>query len=98
MVYDLIVKPDAENDLKEALNWYQRQNTNLSEKLLFNIDKGLEKIQRNPEHFQRKYKEIRIIFIKVFPYGIFYTIEENTIFVHAILHTKQNPAILDKRV
>lgn len=98
MGYNLIVKPQAEIDLDEALEWYHDQNENLSLKFISAIEKALEKIQSNPENYQKRYNEIRIIFTKTFPYGIYYTIEENTIFVHAILHHKQNPNSAEQRL
>ena len=98
MEYNLIVKPKAENDIKKAIDWYKEQNENLPKKLLDKIDESLEKIQQNPEHYQKRYNEIRIVFTKKFSYGIYYTVEENTIYVHAILHTKQNPKTAEKRV
>lgn len=98
MDYNLIIKPKAEEDIGETMEWYKEQNENLPEKFLIKIDESLEKIGSNPEHYQKRYGEIRIVFIKKFPYGIYYTAEENTIYIHAVLHTKQNPIIAEKRM
>lgn len=98
MEYSLIVKPKAQQDIKKAIEWYKEQSENLPKKLLNKIDESLEKIEKTPEHYQKRYNEIRIVFTKKFPYGIYYTLEENTIFVHAVLHTKQNPKTAEKRV
>ncbi|MFP3592449.1 type II toxin-antitoxin system RelE/ParE family toxin [Chryseobacterium sp. SIMBA_038] len=97
MNYKLIIKPEAENDLDEAIEWYKEQNENLPEQLLNEVETGLNKIQKYPEHYQKRYKEIRITFTKKFPYGIYYTLENEIIFVHAILHNKQNPKSVSKR-
>lgn len=97
MNYKLIIKPEAENDLDEAIEWYKEQNENLPSQLLNEVETGLNKIQKYPEHYQKRYKEIRITFTKKFPYGIYYTLENEIIFVHAILHNKQNPKSVSKR-
>jgi toxin ParE1/3/4 len=97
MVYKLIIKPEAENDLYQAIEWYKEQNENLPVQLLNEIEEAFIKIQNHPEHYQKRHKEIRIIFTKKFPYGIYYTLEKYTIFVQAILHNKQNPKSVDKR-
>ncbi|HET8809622.1 MAG TPA: type II toxin-antitoxin system RelE/ParE family toxin [Flavobacteriaceae bacterium] len=55
------------------------------------LDESFERIQNNPEQFQKRYHELRIVFTQKFPYGIYYTFEKNTVYVHAVLHTKQNP-------
>lgn len=98
MGYNLIIKPKAEKDLYNALEWYKDQNDNLPLKFMTIINNSLERIQKNPEHYQKRYFEIRILFTKKFPYGVYYTVEENSIYVHAILHTKQNPKTAQKRI
>lgn len=97
MNYKLVIKSEAENDLDEAIKWYKEQSENLSLQLLNEIEETIYKIQKYPEHYQKRYKEIRIIFTRKFPYGIYYTLEEETIFIHAILHNKQNPKSISKR-
>ncbi|MCW3162629.1 type II toxin-antitoxin system RelE/ParE family toxin [Chryseobacterium oryctis] len=98
MEYNLIVKPKAQQDIRKSIEWYREQSGSLSEKFLEKIDESLEKISKNPEHYQKRYNEIRIAFTKKFPYGIYYTVEEKTIYIHAILHTKQNPQTAEKRI
>lgn len=98
MDYNIIIKPIAEEDIKVALDWYNEINKSLSKKLLEKIAISLEKIKENPEHYQKRYQEIRIVFTKKFPYGIYYTLENSTIYIHAILHTKQNPEIANERL
>ena len=91
MDYNLVLKTLAEQDLTQATEWYETQLENFLEDFIDDIDFGLESIKENPEHFQKRYGEIRVVFTRKFPYGIYYTIEESVIFIHAILHTKQNP-------
>jgi len=93
-VYNLIVKPEAEAELTEALEWYSnRHKTGLEVELYNEISKVLEYIALYPEHFQKKYRNIRIRFTEKFKYGIHYIVEENTIFVLAILHTSRKPRV-----
>lgn len=98
MEFNLIVKPEAQDDIKDSLDWYIEQGENLPAKFLERLDESLTKIQKNPKHYQKRYGEVRIVFLKKFPYGIYYTIEENNIFVHAVFHNKQNPKTAKSRV
>lgn len=98
MDYNVIIKPDAEKDINHAVEWYHDQNKNLVLPLLNEIENGIHKITDNPKHFQKRYHEIRIIFTEKFPYGIYYTLEESNIYVHAVLHNKQNPKNFSKRL
>lgn len=97
MVFKLIIKSKANTDLKIALDWYKLQNDELPKKLFIRMNETLNKIQENPFHFQKKYKEVRIAFTVKFPYGVYFSVENQTIIIHAILHNKQNPKIAIER-
>lgn len=98
MVYSVIIKTLAEEDITEIVKWYIEKSEQLTKELLENIDHCLNALKMNPKHFQKKYGEMRVIYTQKFPYGIFYTIKENTVFVHAILHNKQNPQSAIERI
>jgi hypothetical protein len=91
MAYKLIVKPEADFEMFEAINWYVDKDMNLGLRFASELKSTLHYIKLQPENFQKKYRNIRICFTKTFPYGIHYIIEENTIYVLAILHTSRNP-------
>lgn len=98
MEFQLIIKPEAEKDIQRSIKYYAKENQKLSKDFLAKLDDSLLAIQQNPQHYQKRYLEIRIVFTKKFPYGIYFTLEENKIFVHAVLHNKQNPTSAKKRV
>ena len=98
MAYNLIVKTLAEKDITEAFEWLHQQSENLTNEFLNDINQSLEIVQKNPEHYQKRFDEIRIIFTRKFTYGIYYTIEEKIVFVHAVLHPKRNPETGIKRI
>jgi len=91
MGYELIIKTGAELDITEALDWYEEQREGLGIELLEAIDVEMTRIEKDPEHFQMRYRDFRIVFAKRFPYGIHYTIEEKKIFVHAVMKTIRKP-------
>lgn len=98
MAYSLIIKTLAEHDVTQAVDWYNTQSEQLPREFIKAIDYSLNSIRETPDHYQKRYGEVRIIFTRKFPYGIYYTVEENTVFVHAILHTKQNPKTGTERI
>ena len=100
MVYKLIIKPKSQQDIREAMEWYKNQNINLPEKFLEKIDESLVKIQKNPQHYQKRYKEIRQAIVDRFPYTIYYFIEEELklIVVIGVLAQKQNFDRIKKRL
>lgn len=98
MVFKLVIKTLAEQDIAEAVEWYYKQSPHLIPELIAEIDNALELLRYNPQHFQKRYKEVRVIFIKTFPFSLYYTIENKTIFVHAFMHNKRDPKTGTRRI
>lgn len=93
MAYKLVIKTLAERDISAAAEFYFKEAPHLISVFLDAVKNAVEILQKNPQHFQKKYKEVRVIFVKTFPFGLYYTIEDTTIFVHAVLHTRRNPDV-----
>jgi plasmid stabilization system protein ParE len=91
MEYKIIVKTLAEQDITEAVDWYYTRAAHLTGKFLEEIDNSILILKKNPEHYQKRYNEVRILFLEKFPFGIYYTIENNVVFIHAVIHTKRDP-------
>ncbi|WP_083572112.1 type II toxin-antitoxin system RelE/ParE family toxin [Salegentibacter echinorum] len=53
------------------------------------VEEAILLLKKNPEHYQKRYNEVRIIFMEIFPFALYYTLESNTVFIHAVLHTKR---------
>ncbi len=96
MIDQIIIRPEAEVDLKDAFSWYEEQNPGLGLEFLRCIDACFDVILQSPTLFQTIYKNIRRALPHRFPYGIFYIVEENKVIVLAVLHAKRNPNLLKK--
>ena len=92
----LIIRKRAEIQIKETYNWYENKQENLGNDFLLSVEDSLLKIERDPEAFQLKYKSIRAIYTKHFPYGVFYFINKNDIIVIAVFHLSRNPKLWKK--
>ncbi len=98
MKYKVIVRPEAEDDLKEAFSWYEDKRKGLGYDFLLQVDAGIRFIERNPEIHPIEYKNTKKHFIRRFPYKIIYFVEENKIIVLAVIHGKRSPKLLKKRI
>ena len=96
-MYKLILKPFAEEDAAKAAVWYNDKSDGLGNEFLLALDAKINAIQRNPNHFQVVYKNIRRALANRFPYGIFFIVENDTFYILAILHTSRNPKIWKDR-
>ncbi len=98
MKYRVIIRPEAEDDLKEVFSWYEEKRKGLGYDFLLQVDAGIRFIERNPKIHQTEYKRARKHFTKRFPYKIIYLVEKDKIIVLAIAHGKRRPALIKKRV
>ncbi len=98
MKYNLIIRPEAESELLEAVKWCEDKVKGLGSNLLLNIEATLESILRIPEAYTSTYKNIRRALVRKYPFGIHYIIDQNAIIVLAIFHENRNPKELKKRL
>ena len=87
----VIIRPEAELDIKDAYEWYEAQRKGLGENFLLCFEEGLSRVSRNPDAYSVIYKEIRRILIHRFPFAVFFIEGEERIIVLAVLHARRNP-------
>ena len=97
MKYELLIRPEAEKDLKESFVWYEDKRIGLGFNFLLQFEAGLHFITRNPTVSSKKYKDVRMYLLKRFPFKLFYLVNKNQIIVLAVLHSKRRPSLLKKR-
>lgn len=85
-------------DVEDVVLWYEEQRMGLSYDFELCLEAGLDEISRNPDAFQKKYKNIKIRFISRFPYGIHYRFEKDEIVVIGVFHTSRSPKNWSKRL
>jgi plasmid stabilization system protein ParE len=98
MKYSVIIRPEAEDDLKETFLWYEVKRKGLGYDFLLQVDAGIRFIERSPEIHPAAYKGTRIHLTKRFPYKIIYLIEQQKVIVLAVLHGKRSPQVIEKRI
>ncbi len=91
MKRSLIIRPEAELDMREAYAWYEKQVPGLGANFLLNVDAALRSLQRNPLQHPAVYQGIRRFLVRRFPYGIFYVVEEKQLVILAVFHAKRDP-------
>lgn len=91
MAAELIVAPEAEQDLAEAYAWYEDQRTGLGEDFLDRVDASIEGILRAPEMYALIYKNYRRALVRRFPYAVFYEFENDTVTVYCVFNSSQDP-------
>jgi toxin ParE1/3/4 len=88
MNYRLRIRLAAEVDVAEAAQWYNERHLGLGEKFIKEVDEAIVCILENPLAFPiilRRY-EVRRVITKRFPYRIFFSLKDDAVVVHAVLH------------
>jgi toxin ParE1/3/4 len=91
MAADLIVAPEAEQDLVDAYGWYEERRAGLGEEFLSCVDACIEAVRRAPEMCAVIYENYRRALPRRFPYAVFYEYVDGTVTVYCVFHTSRDP-------
>lgn len=98
MAFEIVVKPQTWYDLVEAMIWYDSKRENLGREFFKDFEVAMDKIKINPNAFTEILPEVRRVLIKRFPYKVFYTVSENTIYVIGVMHAKRSNVFVRDRL
>lgn len=90
---ELRIRPDAVNDIDSASRWYRDQRDELADDFRRRVAETMTRIRTSPELYPRVYGELRRAAVQRFPYGVFYSLEKDTVVVHAVLHDRRDPRL-----
>ncbi|PCE65988.1 type II toxin-antitoxin system RelE/ParE family toxin [Sediminicola luteus] len=91
MGYKLQISEAADSDITHAIAYYEHIRKGLSIDFELCLEEGYADILRTPLGYQYRYEEVRVKFIRRFPFGIHYLVEGTDIYVLSVFHTSQNP-------
>ena len=96
----LVVSLNAERDMLEIAEWYEKQADFLGNKFLDDLQQAYDKILTFPEAFGRFNKDglIRKGRLSHFPYNVFYLIENSQIRIIAIIHSSRSSRFVKRRL
>ena len=93
----IIFHPDADAELFEATEYYDRCTLGLGADLLGEVEKALEQISRSPESYQRIERRVRRKRLWRFPYSLVYAVYPDRLWIVAFAHQKRRPFYWHKR-
>lgn len=95
----LIVRPEAESDLRDAFQWYEAKVPGLGAQFLLSLDATMASIQREPRLYPVLHKGmLRRALLRRFPYGVFFIEGKRNIAVIGVIHAMRNPQTWQERV
>jgi plasmid stabilization system protein ParE len=92
MRFLLIVRPEAEEDIREAFEWYEARQADLGLGFVQEIETVFQYIEQNPMTFRKIHKELRRAFPRRFPYAVYYLVKGASVIVKGVLHQRKRPS------
>ena len=92
MAYSIIVSIRAQNEIENAIDYYLENSSNTPLSFITALKTTYISLSINP-FYRVRYKNIRALKIKKFPYSLYFIINEsqNTVRVLSCYHNKRSP-------
>jgi hypothetical protein len=99
MIYQLVSRPGVKSDILNAIGYYKNISPDLANHFLSRIREAKDYISLYPFAFEIKYKNVRTLLLKQFPYQLHYLINDaqKQIIILAIIHAYKNPSDYSSR-
>ena len=97
MSFQLLLRPAAKADLREAFAWYETQQAGLGGDFLEAVGRKLAQLESNPLQFPVVRQATRRAIVTRFPYSVFYVLQDQLISVLAMMHHAREPAHWQRR-
>ncbi|MBC2605737.1 type II toxin-antitoxin system RelE/ParE family toxin [Pelagicoccus albus] len=98
MRYELIVRNEAQSDIREIVRWYEKKEKGLGNYFLLCLDASLESLKRFPTAARIIRHEYRRLFVRKFPVGVYYIVQEDKVFIDVVEPFSRNPSRLEQKL
>ncbi len=88
----------AEDDLVEGFHFYDAQQTGLGAYFLASLYADIESLRLYAGTHRKAYKDYHRLLSRRLPFAVFYTVHEDTIYIHAVLDCRRDPAWIRERL
>jgi plasmid stabilization system protein ParE len=87
MAFKVRINIRAQAELESAYDWYMKKSPNAGNRFLDSLESAKRVLKVNP-YYQIRYRNIRSISLRQFPYSLYFIVEEeqNTVRVLSCFH------------
>ena len=90
--------PAARSEMSAAQDWYERKAGGLGRKFRDEADFQINRIAANPLQFPEILTGVRRARLRRFPYGLFFRLLPDAVYVIACFHSSRDPLIWQSRI
>ena len=88
----------AEMDLIEGFLFYESQSVGLGSYFLTNLYSDIESLRLYAGIHRKAYKRYHRLLSRRFPFAVFYTVLDGTVFIYAVLDCRADPSWVRERL
>ena len=89
--YRLDIWDEAEDELFDAVEWYNAEREGLGDQLLVELEQTLGYVSSTPLQYPIVDGELRRAMIPRFPYSVIYRLRNDVIEIIAVMHQSRRP-------
>lgn len=89
MIAGVRVRPEAELDLVLAAGWYEAQRPGLGAQFIGELAMRIASLADNALLYPERFEGVRRMFIRRFPYAVYFRIIEDEVVVLSVLHARR---------
>ena len=90
----VVLTPAAQAEVIEAQDWYEREAPGLGASFRAEVERVVHRLAANPLQFP----DVRRARLRTFPYGLFFWVVDDGVFVIACFHSSRDPRVWRRRV
>lgn len=95
----LIVRPAAEQDIAEAVDWYGKHASEQAARFLDELGSLMVRVGESPQVFRTVHGQVRRAGMRTFPYLVWFTLDESdTVQILAVTHHRRDPVTVRSRL
>jgi plasmid stabilization system protein ParE len=97
MIRRHIIRPAADQEIREIFSHCERQRPGLGGQFEAELEATIARIIANPEMYSLVHRDVRRAILRPFPYGVFYKVRRDVLYVVAVVHLARDPRIWQRR-
>jgi toxin ParE1/3/4 len=90
--------PEAAKEYLDAVAYYAGIRPRLAESFIHAVETGIERILASPDTWKIIEEDVHRYLIHRFPFGIYYAIENDRMYIYAVMHLSRHPDYWKERI
>jgi len=97
MTLRVVFRRAAQREFEEAAVWYEERRAGLATQFRSEVDRTIAQAAESPLRFAPRYRQIRCVRVRRFPYFVFFLAETERLAVLSVFHVRRDPSVWRSR-